>query len=74
MGNDFFDNFGSTLCGICVASSYKSSDISIQFIAKGKLDVVKSNYLVFWILTLCCSLLMTFTIDHPAVNINGERF
>jgi len=40
MGNDFFDHFSSAVCGICVAASYISSDISLQLITKSELDVV----------------------------------
>jgi hypothetical protein len=74
MGNNFFDHFGSAVCGVRVAAAHKASNVGLQFITEGKLDVVTQITGFFWIITLRCSLLMTFDIDHAAVDVNGNRF
>ena len=74
LGSDFFDHFCSAVCGTRVAAAYKSSDISLQFVAESKLQVVTAISRLFGVVSLERSLLVTFHIDYTAVNINGDGF
>src|SRR5450759_1045075 len=74
MGNDFFDHFSCAVCSIRVAASHKSSDIGLQFITESKLEVVTVVPKLFGIVSFCRSFLVTFHIDHTAVNIDGNGF
>ena len=74
MGNDFFDHFSSTVCGICIAASYKSSNICLQFITECKLDVVTVVPKLFGIKSFDRTFLVTFHVDNTAVDIDGDGF
>ena len=74
MGNDFFDHFSCAICSIGVAASHKSSDVSLQFITESKLDVVTGVARLFGIVSFGSTFLVTFHVDHTAVNINGDGF
>lgn len=60
--------------GICVAATYKSSGISLQFIAEGELEVVTVVPELFGIVSSDSTFLVAFHIDHTAVAINGDDF
>jgi len=51
LGYDCFDQFCSAVCGVRVAASYKASNIGLQFITEGKLNVVTVVPRPFWIVS-----------------------
>lgn len=67
-------HFCSALCGLCVAATYKSNDISLQFGAQSKLKVLTAISRLFGVVSLERSLVVTFHVDYVAVNINGDGF
>lgn len=73
LGNDFFDHFGSAVCGICVAAPTKSIDISLQLITKSKLGVVTVVSRLLGIVFFYSTFLVSFHIDHTAVDMNGNK-
>jgi len=74
MGNDFYNHFGCAIGSVCAAASYKSSDISLQIIAEGELDVVTVVPEVLGIVSFDSTFLIIFYIDHTVVDINGDDF
>jgi len=50
-GNNLFNQFSSTICGVCITASNKTSDIGFEFITKGELDVVAPVTKLFRIVT-----------------------
>lgn len=63
MGNDFFDHFSRAIGSICVAAAHKSSDISLQFVAEGKLNVVTVVSNLFGIIPFYSPFLVAFYVD-----------
>jgi hypothetical protein len=74
MGHDFLDHACRTIGCIGVPTSDISRQVSLDFIAEGKLDVVTWVTGLFRIVSFGGPLLVTFHIDHTAVHINGDGF
>ena len=48
---DCFDRFCSAVCGVRVAAAHKASNIGLQFITEGKLEIVTVVPRPFWIVS-----------------------
>jgi len=72
MGNDFFDHFSGTVCSIRVTASYKSSDISLQFITESKLEVETVVPKLFGIVSFDRTFLVTFYVNYTAIDIDSN--
>lgn len=71
MGNDFLAHFSYAICSIGVVTSNKSGGGGLQFIKKGKLEVVSK---LFVIVPLGRIFLVSFHVDHTAINIDDDGF
>ena len=74
MGHDFLDHSCRTIGRICVSTSYKSRQVSLDFITESKLNVVTRVARLLGIVAFDGPLLMTFHVDNVAVHINGDGF
>jgi len=55
-------------------TAYKSSDKSFDFVAECKLDVVTIVSKLLRVVSFDCAFLVTFHVDHTAVNIYDDGF
>jgi hypothetical protein len=63
-----------TIGCVGVPASYIARQVGLEFITEGEPEVVTGVAWLFGIVSFGCPFLVTFHVNHAAVNINGNGF